>query len=144
MYKITYYYLSNISDLCQQWMNGTSQLFKRGENMNVLYILIPLLKRYSSNLEVESLAQRPTNWAAAQISLWVITVLCGDPSGPDRWAPWLIFAVEDMTSVLYRPTAFNISCSSLTMTSFSTVFFMVQFSCLNTDLIHCLHSFFIS
>lgn len=61
MYKITYYYLSNISDLCQQWMNGTSQLFKRGENMNVLYILIPLLKRYSSNLEVESLAQRPTN-----------------------------------------------------------------------------------
>lgn len=50
-----------------------------------------------------------TNWAAAQISLWVVTVLYGDPSGPDRWAPWLISAVADMTSVLHSPTAFNIS-----------------------------------
>lgn len=33
------------------------QLFKRRENMNMLYILIPLLKRYSSCLVGESLAQ---------------------------------------------------------------------------------------
>lgn len=50
-----------------------------------------------------------TNWAAAQISLWVVPVLYGHPSGPDRWAPWLISAVADMTSVLYSPTVFNSS-----------------------------------
>lgn len=50
-------YSYNISDLCKQWMNVTSQLFKRRENMNMLYILIPLLKRHSSNLVVDSLAQ---------------------------------------------------------------------------------------
>lgn len=128
------------------------QLFKRRENMNMLYILIPLLKRYSSCLVGESLAQWPTNRAAAQISFWVITVLYGHPSGPDRWAPWLISAVADMTSVLYSPTASqNIlkftsmkTCSSLTMTPSSIVSFMFLFSCLNTDLIHCLHLFFVS
>lgn len=45
----------------------------------------------------------------SSISLWVITVLYGHPSGPDRWAPWLIPAVADMTSVLYSPTTFSIS-----------------------------------
>lgn len=38
-----------------------------------------------------------------------ITVLHDHPSGPDRWAPWLISAVADMTSVLYSPAVLNVS-----------------------------------
>lgn len=42
-------------------------------------------------------------------SLWATTVLYGVPSGTDRWAPWLISAVADMTSVLHSLTVFHTS-----------------------------------